>query len=60
MKINNPFLTTKQNKGLFILEQKVITHPQVRIVCYKVKSLAPLRFAGSNPGSPILIIKEIK
>jgi len=25
MKINNPFLTTKQNKGLFILEQKVYT-----------------------------------
>jgi len=25
MKINNPLLTTKQNKGLFILEQKVYT-----------------------------------
>ena len=24
-KINNPFPTTKQNKGLFILEQKVYT-----------------------------------
>ncbi len=33
MKINNPFLTTKQNKGLFILEQKVITWRQVEQVC---------------------------
>jgi len=36
MKINNPFLTTKQNKQLFILEQKVVTQPQVRIVCYGI------------------------